>query len=92
MTVIPVVVGALGTIPKGLVKGLKNLEISAQVLGIKKTSGDYPDYNITKISQSTEKNLGELKKFAVTHTPVKNSQKSKIITKRNSSYKPMKKE
>ena len=31
VTVIPVVIGALGTIPKGLVKGLKDLEIRGQV-------------------------------------------------------------
>ena len=31
MTVIPIVVGTLGTIPKGLVKGLKDLEIRGQV-------------------------------------------------------------
>ena len=29
--VIPIVIGALGTIPKGLVKGLKDLEIRGQV-------------------------------------------------------------
>ena len=37
-TVIPIVVGALGTIPKGLVKELENLEIR-----------DHPDYRIIKI-------------------------------------------
>ena len=31
VTVIPIVVGALGTIPKGLVKGLENLEIRGQL-------------------------------------------------------------
>ena len=30
VTVIPIVVGALGTIPNGLVKGLKDLEIKEQ--------------------------------------------------------------
>ena len=31
VTVIPIIVGALGTIPKGLVKGLKDLEMRRQV-------------------------------------------------------------
>ena len=31
VTVIPVVVGALGTIPEGLVKGVEDLEIRGQV-------------------------------------------------------------
>ena len=31
VTVIPVVVSALGTIPKGLVKGLEDFEIRGQV-------------------------------------------------------------
>ena len=31
VTVIPIVIGALGIIPKGLVKGLENLEIRGQV-------------------------------------------------------------
>ena len=31
MTAIPIVVGALGTIPKGLVMGLEDLEIRGQV-------------------------------------------------------------
>ena len=30
MTVIPIVIGALGTIPKGLVKGLERLEIGGR--------------------------------------------------------------
>ena len=31
VTVIPIVIGALGTIPKGLAKGLEKLEIRGQV-------------------------------------------------------------
>ena len=37
VTVIPVVIGALRTIPKGLVKGLKNLEIRGRVETIQTT-------------------------------------------------------
>ena len=38
ITVIPIVVGALGTIPKGLVKGLKDIEIREQVGAIQTTA------------------------------------------------------
>ena len=37
MTVIPIVIGALGTIPKGLEKGLEDLEIGGQVKTIQTT-------------------------------------------------------
>ena len=36
--VIPIVVGTFGTIPKGLVKGLENLEIRGQVETIQTTA------------------------------------------------------
>ena len=61
VSMIPLVVGALGTILKGLVKRLKDLEIR-----------DHPDYNITEISQNTEKNPGDLRRLAVTQISVKN--------------------
>ena len=38
MTVIPIVIGALGTIPKGLVSGLEELEIRRQMETIKTTA------------------------------------------------------
>ena len=49
VTVIPVVIRALRTIPKGFVKGLGRL-------GNKRTSGDHLDYGIIKIGQNTGKN------------------------------------
>ena len=67
VTVIPIVVGALGTIPKGLIKGLEDLEI-------KKTSVDHPDNCIIKIGQNTEKCPGDLRRLAVAHTPGKSHQ------------------
>ena len=45
--VIPIVAGALRTIPKGLVQGLK-------LLG-NRTSRDHQNYNILKIRQNTGK-------------------------------------
>ena len=43
VTVIPIVIGGLGTIPKDLVKGLENLEIR---------STDHPDNSIIKIGHN----------------------------------------
>ena len=57
-------------------------------LGNKRTSGDYPNYSISEIDQNTEKSPGDLRRLAVTQTPVKDhqlalvwkkSQKGKII-------------
>ena len=33
-------------------------------------SGDYPNYCIIEIDQNTEKSPGDLRRFAVTQTPV----------------------
>ena len=52
VTVIPIVVGALGTIHEGLVKGLDDFEIRGQVKTIQND-------NIIKIGQNTEKSPGE---------------------------------
>ena len=60
--VIPIIIGALEIIPKGLVNGLQEI------------SGDHPDYNIIKIGQNTEKSPGDLRTLAVTQTPVENHQ------------------
>ena len=38
LTVISIVIGALGTTPKGLIKGLEDLEIRGQVETIKTTA------------------------------------------------------
>ena len=41
-------------------------------LGNKRASGDTPDYSIIMIGQNTEKSPGDLRRLAVTLTPVKN--------------------
>ena len=64
VTVIPIVIGALGTVPKELVKGLEGLD----------TSGDHPNYSIVEIGQNTKKSPGNLGRLAVTQTPVENHQ------------------
>ena len=38
----------------------------------KRTSGDHPNYSINKIGQNTEKSPGDLRRLAVTQTPVRN--------------------
>ena len=65
MTVIPIVIGALGK----RTRGLRN----------KRASIDNPNYSITEIGQNTEKSPGDLWRLIVTQTPVKNSQGVKII-------------
>ena len=56
VTIIPIVIGALG---------LDNLEITGRVETVKK-------YGMIEIGQNTEKSPGDLRRLAVTQTPVKN--------------------
>ena len=64
VTIIPVVIGAFETVTKRLLKGL----------GRWRTGGDHPNDGIIGNSQNTEKSPGDLKRLAVTQTPVKNHQ------------------
>ena len=72
-TIVPVVIGAFGTVTKGLLKGLEGL-------GSWRTSGDHPNDSIIEDGQNTEKSQGDLRKLAVTQTPanadVKNSKRA----------------
>ena len=65
VTIIPIVIGALSTINKRLVQGLEDLEIRGPVETIK---------TIIEIGQNTEKSPGDLRKLAVTQTPVRDHQ------------------
>ena len=56
------VFGALRRIPKGF--GQRN----------QRTTGYHPDYSITNISRKTEMNPGNLRRLAITQTPVKKHQ------------------
>ena len=56
--------GAFGTITKGLLKGLEGLEVG----------GRHPNYSIVENGQNTEKSPRDLWKLAVAHTPVKDYQ------------------
>ena len=61
--IIPLVIGALGTVTKRLVQRLEDLEITRRV--------DCPNYNIVEIGQTTEKSPGDLR-LAATQIPVEN--------------------
>ena len=63
MTAITIIIGALDTVTKGLVKRLEDLEIR----GIVETL----QTSIVEISQNTAKSPGDLRRLAVTQIPVK---------------------
>ena len=48
VTVIPIIISALGTVTERIGTGIGGL-------GTKRTSGNYPEYNIIEIGQNTEK-------------------------------------
>ena len=64
VVVIPVVIGVLCTVTKGLVQGLEDLE--------KEMSGDHQNYSRIKTGQNTEKSPGDLRRLTVTQTLVRN--------------------
>ena len=63
VTIISIVIGAFGTVNKGLLKGLEDLEIRGRVETIQ-----------TIALLNTEKSPGDLRTLAVTHTQVENHQ------------------
>ena len=67
VTIVPIVIGAFGTITKWLLKGLEGL-------GSWQTGRDYPNDSIAKNGQKTEKGPDDLRIIAVTQIPVKNHQ------------------
>ena len=66
VTTVPIVIGALGTVTKGLLKGLEDLKVGGRV--------EYPNDSIAEDDQNPETSLGDLRRLAVTQTPVKNHQ------------------
>ena len=60
VTLIPIVSGTLGTVPKGLDQGLKELEIRERIETV-----------LAKIGQNTEKSPGDLRRLIVTQTSEK---------------------
>ena len=61
VTIIPIVIGAFGTVTKELLKGGMMM------------SGDHPNY-IIENGQNTEKSPRDLRRLAITKTPVKDHQ------------------
>ena len=61
VTIIPIVIGAFGTVTKG-----------TRGLGSWRTSGDHPNDSIIENGQNTKKSPGDLRRLAVTQTSVKN--------------------
>ena len=43
-------------------------------IGNRRTNEDHPDYSITEIGQNTENSPGDLRRFSVSQTPVRNHQ------------------
>ena len=66
VTIIPLVIGALGTVTKGFVQGLEDLEIRGRVETIQTSD--------IEIGQNTEKSSGDLKKLVFPQNPVRNHQ------------------
>ena len=63
MTIIPIAIGAFGTVTKGLLKGLEDLEVAAEW----RPSNN----NIIEDGQNTEKSPGDLRRLTVTQSPMK---------------------
>ena len=72
VTIIINVIGAFATVTKGLLKGLKDLE-----------GGDHPNYYIIDNGQHAEKSPGDLRRLAVTQTPVKKPSASANVKNSN---------
>ena len=66
VTIIPILIGAFGTVTKGLLKGLKDLELRGRM---------ETKYNIIENGQNTEKSPGDLRRLAVIQTPVNDHQR-----------------
>ena len=66
VTIMPIVIGAFGTVTKGLLKGLEDLEVGGWVEPIQTTA-------LLKTAKIL-KGPGDLRRLAVTQSPVKNYQ------------------
>ena len=66
VTIVPIVIGAFGTVTIGLRKDLGNFSW--------RTRRDHPNDSIIENDQNSEKSPGDLRRLTVTQTPVKNHQ------------------
>ena len=69
VTFIPIIIGALGTVTKGLIKALEDLEIKGRSETIQ-----------TIASLNTEKSPGDLRRLTVTQNPKEDHQPTLIKT------------
>ena len=67
MTIVPIVIGAFGTITNGLLKGLEDLEVGGRVETIQMTA-------LLRTARILRSSSGDLGRFTVTQTPVENHQ------------------
>ena len=67
VTIIPIVIGAFGTVSKGLLKGLEDLEVGGQMETIQTII-------LLRNVQNTEKSPVDLRRLAVPQTLVKDHQ------------------
>ena len=68
VTIMPIVIGAFGTVTKGLFKGLEDLEVRGRVETTQNNS-------IIEDGQNTEKSPEDLRRLVVTQSPVKDHQR-----------------
>ena len=59
--IVPIMIGAFGTETKVLIKGLEDLEVGGRVETVQTRA----------LLKNTEESLGDLRRLAVTQTPVK---------------------
>ena len=67
VTIVPIVIGAFGTITQGLLKGLEDLEVGRRVETIQMTA-------LLRTARILRRVLKTMRRIAVTQTPVKNHQ------------------
>ena len=67
VTIIPIVIGAFGTVSKGLLKGLEDLEVSDRVETIQTTAL----LKTARILRRVLETYGDLRRLAVTQSLVK---------------------
>ena len=67
VTIVLIVIDAFGTVTKGLLKWLEDLEVGGRVETVQTTA-------IVENGQNTEKSPGNLRRLAIIQTPMKDHQ------------------
>ena len=84
VTIVPIVIGALGTVTKGLLKGLEDLEVSGRVETIQKNSIAEDGQNTETVSWRLEETCchSNSSEKPSANTDVKNSRGVNMIIER----------